>query len=154
MEWQPWYKFIIIALIIGIVRTFQQNSKKKFIIDVDKKTESGENRKEFNGKRDTPIQSSSVQHASQVIQQLIEEMGFIVKSKEINENLDYEITFVNYEKKLFDFKRQSTYIQINGNEKTKELTYTTWSDRYEYGQNSHNNKIANDFLEKLKEKMS
>ena len=43
---------------------------------------------------------------------------------------------------------------MTGNEKIKGISYTTWSDRYEYGQNSHNDEIAQEFLKKLKEKMS
>jgi len=43
---------------------------------------------------------------------------------------------------------------VTGNEKIKEISYITWSDRYEYGQNSHNDEIAHEFLVKLKEKMS
>ena len=77
-------------------------------------------------------------------------MGYILISNNIDNNLNFEITFVNYEKKIFDFKRQSTFIKVTGNEKIKEISYTTWSDRYEYGQNSHNDKIAQDFLKKIK----
>ena len=99
-------------------------------------------------------QSSFESHSFNLILNLIEELGYILISNNINNILDYEITFVNYKKKLFDFKRQSTFIKVTGNEKIKEISYTTWSDRYEYGQNSHNDEIAQEFLKKLKEKMS
>ena len=36
MEWQPWYKFVIIALIIVIVKALQQYTKKEFKLNADK----------------------------------------------------------------------------------------------------------------------
>jgi hypothetical protein len=153
MEWKRWYNYVIIILIIVIVKELQQNNTKKFKINGDEIDEEKTNSMEFDEKLENVIQSSFETFASNLILKLIEEMGYILISNNIN-NLDYEITFVNYEKKLFDFKRQATFVKVTGNEKTKEISYTTWSDRYEVGQNSHNDEIAQVFLKKLKEKMS
>jgi hypothetical protein len=154
MEWKPVYLYALIPLIIIIVKALQQNTTKKFKINGDETDEQKPNSMEFDENIENVKQSSFESNASNLILKLIDEMGYILISNNINNNLDYEITFVNYEKKLFDFKRQSTFIKVTGNEKIKEISYTTWSDRYEYGQNSHNDEIAQEFLKKLKEKMS
>lgn len=152
MEWQPWYKFVIIALIIVIVKAMQQNTTKKFKINSEET--DGKRINSLNDESDKTTEPSFEGSISNLILQLIEEMGYILISKNISNTLDYEITFVNYEKKFFDLKRQSTFIKVTGNDKSKEISYTTWSERYEYGQNIHNDGIAHEFLEKLKEKMS
>ena len=154
MEWKPVYLYALIPLIIIIVKALQQNTTKKFKINGDETDERKPNSMDFDENIENVKQSSFESHASNLILKLIEEMGYILISNNINNNLGYEITFVNYEKKLFDFKRQSTFIKVTGNEKIKGISYTTWSDRYEYGQNSHNDEIAQEFLKKLKEKMS
>lgn len=154
MEWNPVYLYALIPLIIIIVKALQQNTTKKFKINGDETNEGKPNSMEFDENIENVKQSSFESYAFDLILKLIEEMGYILISNNINNNLDYEITFVNYEKKLFDFKRQSTFIKVTGNEKIKGISYTTWSDRYEYGQNSHNDEIAQEFLKKLKEKMS
>ena len=154
MEWKPVYLYALIPLTIIIIKALQQNTTKKFKINGDETDEGKPNSMEFDENIENVKQSSFESHASNLILKLIEELGYILISNNINNNLGYEITFVNYEKKLFDFKRQSTFIKVTGNEKIKGISYTTWSDRYEYGQNSHNDKIAQEFLKKLKEKMS
>jgi hypothetical protein len=154
MEWKPVYLYVLIPLIIIIVKALQQNTTKKFKINGDETDGEKPNSMEFDENIENVKKSSFENHASNLMLKLIEEMGYILISNNINNNLDYEITFVNYEKKLFDFKRQSTFIKVTGNEKIKGISYTTWSDRYEYGQNSHNDEIAQEFLKKLKEKMS
>ena len=154
MEWKPVYLYALIPLIIIIVKALQQNTTKEFKINGDETDEGKPNSMEFDENIENVKQSSIESHASNLILKLIEEMGYILISNNINNNLDYEITFVNYINKLFDFKRQSTFIKVTGNEKIKAISYTTWSDRYEYGQNSHNDEIAQEFLKKLKEKMS
>ena len=154
MEWKPVYLYALIPLIIIIVKALQQNTTKKFKINGDETDVGKPTSMEFDENIENVKQSSIESLASNLILKLIEEMGYILISNNINNNLDYEITFVNYEKKLFDFKRQSTFIKVTGNEKIKGISYTTWSDRYEYGQNSHNDEIAQEFLKKLKEKMS
>ena len=154
MEWKPVYLYALIPLIIIIVKALQQNTTKKFKINGDETDEGKPNSMEFDENIENVKQSFFESHASNLILKLIEEMGYILISNNINNNLGYEITFVNYEKKIFDFKRQSTFIKVTGNEKIKGISYTTWSDRYEYGQNSHNDEIAQEFLKKLKEKMS
>jgi len=154
MEWNPVYLYALIPLIIIIVKALQQNTTKKFEINGDETDDGKPNSMEFDENIENVKQSSFESHASNLILKLIEEMGYILISNNIYNNCDYEITFVNYEKKLFDFKRQSTFIKVTGNEKIKGISYTTWSDRYEYGQNSHNDEIAQEFLKKLKEKMS
>ncbi|MFM7683674.1 MAG: hypothetical protein ACKO7P_13180 [Bacteroidota bacterium] len=154
MEWKPVYLYALIPLIIIIVKALQKNNNKKFKINLDETDDGKTNSMEFDEKLESIKQPSFESYSSNLILNLIEEMGYILISNNINSNLDYEITFINYEKKLFDFKRQSTYIKVSGNEKIKQISYTTWSDRYEYGQNSHNDEIAQEFLVKLKEKMS
>ena len=154
MEWNPVYLYALIPLIIIIVKALQQNTTKKFKINGDETDEGKPNSMEFDENIENVKQSSIESLASNLILKLIEEMGYILISNNINNNLGYEITFVNYEKKIFDFKRQSTFIKVTGNEKIKGISYTTWSDRYEYGQNSHNDESAQEFLKKLKEKMS
>ena len=154
MEWKPVYLYALIPLIIIIVKALQQNSTKKFKINGDEIDYEKQNDVEIDEKIENVKQSSFENHSSNLILKLIEEMGYILISNNIDNNLNFEITFVNYEKKIFDFKRQSTFIKVTGNEKIKEISYTTWSDRYEYGQNSHNDEIAQEFLKKLKEKMS
>jgi hypothetical protein len=150
MEWKPVYLYALIPLIIIIVKALQQNSTKKFKINGDEIDYEKQNDVEIDEKIENVKQSSFENHSSNLILKLIEEMGYILISNNIDNNLNFEITFVNYEKKIFDFKRQSTFIKVTGNEKIKEISYTTWSDRYEYGQNSHNDKIAQDFLKKIK----
>ena len=150
MEWKPVYLYALIPLIIIIVKALQQNSTKKFKINGDEIDYEKQNDVEIDEKIENVKQSSFENHSSNLILKLIEEMGYILISNNIDNNLNFEITFVNYEKKIFDFKRQSTFIKMTGNEKIKEISYTTWSDRYEYGQNSHNDKIAQDFLKKIK----
>jgi hypothetical protein len=154
MEWQPWYKFVIIALIIVIVKALQQNTKKEFKLNADKSDKDTINSSNLNVKLESVNEPTFEGSVYNLGLNLIEEMRFILVSKNLSITHDYEITFVNYEKKLFDFKRQSTFIKLSGNNKSKDISYTTWSERYEYGQNSHNDKIAQEFLKKLKEKMS
>ena len=154
MEWQPWYKYVIIALIIVIVKSLQQNTKKEFKLNADKSDNDKKNSSDLDINSESVNRSTFEGSVYDLVLTLIEEMGYILVSKHLSNTQDFEITFVNYEKKLFDFKRQSTFIKVTGNEKIKGISYTTWSDRYEYGQNSHNDKIAQEFLKKLKEKMS
>jgi hypothetical protein len=149
MEWHPWYRFVIIALIILIVRYFQQSSAKKFSI----KNNKIEGDKSYNLNNGDMVFFINIP-INQSIINLIDEMEYILISKNVSSDNYYEITFMNYKKKLFDFKRQSTYIKLNGNDNSQNITYTTWSDRYEFGQNSHNDKIANEFLLKLLAKIS
>lgn len=152
MKWQPWYTIVIIAIITTIVKSFQKNTKKIMKIkniekDVDEMKNSGLDENSQNVSSPT-LQAS----AFNSIIKLIEEMGYILISKKISNTLDYEITFVNYKKKFFELKRQPTYIKINGNDKSNEVSYTTWSENYEYGQNSHNENIAQSFFKKLSER--
>ena len=154
MEWQPWYKYVIIALIIVIVKSLQQNTKKEFKLNADKSDNDKKNSSDLDINSESVNRSTFEGSVYDLVLTLIEEMGYILVSKHLSNTQDFEITFVNYEKKLFDFKRQSTFIKVTGNEKIKGISYTTWSDRYEYGQNSHNDKIAQEFLKKLKEIMS
>ena len=154
MEWQPWYKFVIIALIIAIVKALQQNTKKEFKLNADKSDKDTINSSDLDFKSESVNQSTFEGSVYNLALNLIEEMGFILVSKNLSNTHDYEITFVNYEKKLFDLERQSTFIKLSGKDKSKDISYTTWSERYEYGQNSHNDEIAQDFLYKLNKKMS
>ena len=154
MEWKPVYLYVLIPLIIVIVKALQKNTTKKFKFNESETDEEKLNGVEIDEKLENVSQSTFEGSAYDLILNQIEEMGYILISSEIKNSLDYEITFVNYEKKMFDFKLQSTFIKVIGNEKTKEISYTTWSERYEFGQNSNNNEIAQEFLIKLKEKMS
>lgn len=154
MEWKPLYLYVLIPLIIVIVKALQKNTTKKFKINEVVTDEKKQNNIETDEKLENISQSSFEGSAYDLILNQIEEMGYILISSDIKNNLDYEITFVNYEKKLFDFKLQSTFIKVTGNEKINEISYTTWSERYEFGQNSNNDAIAQEFLQKLKEKMS
>ncbi|MFM7628089.1 MAG: hypothetical protein ACKO44_01100 [Algoriphagus sp.] len=154
MEWKPVYLYVLIPLIILIVKALQKNTTKKFKINEVETDEKKQNSIETDEKLENVSQSSFEGSAYDLILNQIEEMGYILISSDIKNNLDYEITFVNYEKKLFDFKLQSTFIKVTGNEKINEISYTTWSERYEFGQNSNNDAIAQEFLQKLKEKMS
>lgn len=154
MEWKPVYLYVLIPLIILIVKALQKNNTKKFKINEVETDEKKQNSIETDEKLENVSQSSFEGSAYDLILNQIEEMGYILISSDIKNNLDYEITFVNYEKKLFDFKLQSTFIKVTGNEKINEISYTTWSERYEFGQNSNNDAIAQEFLQKLKEKMS
>jgi hypothetical protein len=153
MEWKPVYLYVLVPLIIVIVKALQKNTTKKFKINEGVTDEEKQNSVEIDQKLENVSHSSFEGSAYDLILNQIEEMGYILISSEIKNNLDYEITFVNYEKKLFDFKLQSTFIKVIGNEKVKEISYTTWSERYEFGQNSNNDAIAQEFLQKLKEKM-
>ena len=154
MDMKPLYLYALIPLVIIIVKALQKSTTKKFKINGDETDDGKPYSVAFDDKIENVKQSSFESHSFNLILNLIEELGYILISNNINNILDYEITFVNYKKKLFDFKRQSTFIKVTGNEKIKEISYTTWSDRYEYGQNSHNDEIAQEFLKKLKEKMS
>lgn len=156
MEWQPWYRFVISALILAIIKVLtQRKTKKKYKINRDEIKKGKENNLVVDEKLENVNQSPLEGSAANLTLKLIEEMGYIlILNKNLHNTSYYEITFKNYEKKLFDFKRESTFIKVTGHDKSKEISYTTWSERYEYGQNSHNDKIAQDFLEKLKEKMS
>ena len=154
MEWQPWYKYVIIALIIVIVKSLQQNTKKEFKLNADKSDNDKKNSSDLDINSESVNRSTFEGSVYDLVLTLIEEMGYILVSKHLSNTQDFEITFVNYEKKLFDFKRQSTFIKISGKNKSKDISYTTWSERYEYGQNSHNDDIAQDFLKNLNKKMS
>lgn len=66
-------------------------------------------------------------------------------SNTINNNHDYEIIFVNYKKRFFDFKLPTTYIKLKGNDKSLNINYSTWSDTYVFGQMSRNNRLAKSF---------
>jgi len=154
MEWKPAYLWALIPLIAIIAKALQKNTTKKFKINLGDTDDGKTNSMEFDEKLENIKQPSFERYSCNLILNLIEEMDYILISNNINSNLDYEITFKNYEKKIFDFKRESSYIKVTGNEKIKEISYITWSDRYEYGQNSHNDEIAHEFLVKLKEKMS
>jgi hypothetical protein len=153
MEWQPWYTYVIIAIIIAIIKSFQQTTEKKYTINNDTtdddKTINNNILNDLKSISQTEVEIS----VNEKILKLIEEMGYILISNNININLDYETTFVNYKKKFFDFKRQPTNIKLSGNDKSKNVKYTSWSDRYEYGQNSHNDDIAKGFLKTLTEKL-
>jgi hypothetical protein len=154
MEWQPWYKYVIIALIIVIVKSLQQNTKKEFKLNADKSDNDKKNSSDLDINSESVNRSTFEGSVYDLVLTLIEEMGYILVSKHLSNTQDFEITFVNYEKKLFDFKRQSTFIKISGKNKSKDISYTTWSERYEYGQNSHNDDIAQVFLKNLNKKMS
>jgi hypothetical protein len=154
MVWYPWYKFVIIGLIIVIVKSRQQNTKKKFKLNADNSDENKMNSTDVDVKSESIHLSTFEGSVYNLALNLIEELGFILVSKELSTAHDFEITFVNYEKKIFDFKRQSTYIKLSGKDNSKDISYTTWSDRYEFGQNSHNDEIAQEFLYKLNKKMS
>jgi hypothetical protein len=154
MEWQPWYKYVIIALIIVIVKSLQQNTKKEFKLNADKSDNDKKNSSDLDINSESVNRSTFEDSVYDLVLTLIEEMGYILVSKHLSNTQDFEITFVNYEKKLFDFKRESTFIKISGKNKSKDISYTTWSERYEYGQNSHNDDIAQDFLKNLNKKMS
>ena len=147
------YLYLIVALIIILVRIYQKKSKKEFKLNSKATNDHKTKGADIHGKSDSD--SGAVLEGSIYAQalSLIEEMGYILVSKNISDTNDFEITFMNYEKKFFDFKRESTYITLTGNENTREITYTTWSDRYEFGQNSHNNTIAESFLNNLNEKI-
>lgn len=145
MEWHPYYKWIIVFLILGIVRYLQQNSSKK--VDLSVNTDDDE------PKSLTPVSDESFKvqvSVNKTIVDLIEEMDYKLISNHMDQNGNFKIEFVNYENKLFSFKRQPTYVKLIGNDNLKGLSYTTWSDRYEYGQNTHNDNIAKKFVAKLK----
>ena len=133
MKWLIIYKWLIFAGIIAIVKYFQQKKQKKFnLYDNDK----------------IKVESSKLRLL--MIELINEKKYILISDKEIDER-NYEITFVNYKQKLFDC--MPTYIKILVSENSKEASYTIWSDRYEYGQNSRNNDIANDFLHDFKNKL-
>ena len=154
MEWHPGYKYVIITLIFVIVKSLQQNTKKEFKLNADKSDNDKKNSSDLDINSESVNRSTFEGSVYDLVLTLIKEMGYILVSKHLSNTQDFEITFVNYEKKLFDFKRQSTFIKISGKNKSKDISYTTWSERYEYGQNSHNDDIAKDFLKNLNKKMS
>ena len=154
MEWHPGYKYVIITLIIVIVKSLQQNTKKEFKLNADKSDNDKKNSSDLDINSESVNRSTFEGSVYDLVLTLIKEMGYVLVSKHLSNTQDFEITFVNYEKKLFDFKRQSTFIKISGKNKSKDISYTTWSERYEYGQNSHNDDIAKDFLKNLNKKMS
>ena len=104
MEWKPVYLYALIPLIIIIVKALQQNTTKKFKINGDETDEGKPNSMEFDENIENVKQSFFESHASNLILKLIEEMGYILISNNINNNLGYEITFVNYEKKYLTLK--------------------------------------------------
>ena len=72
---------------------------------------------------------------------LIRDFDYIlVKSKKSEQG--FEITFKNYDYNVWNFKRVPTYVKVVGLINSDILEYSTWSDRYEYGQNSHNDKFV------------
>ena len=82
------------------------------------------------------------------IKNLIEDKNFILLTESINDS-HFVIEFKNYDSAPFEFKRQSTYIKINGNLDNNTLDFSTWSDRYELGQNGHNESILSSFKREL-----
>ena len=119
MDMKPLYLYALIPLVIIIVKALQKSTTKKFKINGDETDDGKPNSVAFDDKIENVKQSSFESHSFNLILNLIEELGYILISNNINNILDYEITFVNYKKKLFDFKRQSTFIKVTGNEKIK-----------------------------------
>lgn len=149
MEWHSWYLLLLIPIIRSLVKSFQQSSKKEISLDSTQANRNGTNEANA-GKMNSVSAGFSV---NKQIVELINELNYVLISNKVNEQLDYEIVLKNYENKFLDLKRQATIMKIQGNDQSKELSYSTWSDRYEYGQNSHNSEIAEDFIERLKARL-
>ncbi len=154
MEWHPAYKYIIMAVGIAIIKSlkesFQQTTEKKYKLDDDNVNDSSM-LPNVNNDQGPPVSPELETSVSETIVKLIKEKNYILQSKKLSENLDYEINFVNHKKESkWDFKWESTFIKLNGNDKSKEVTYTTWSNQYEFGQNKRNNRITREFLDELK----
>ena len=100
MEWQPWYKYVIIALIIVIVKSLQQNTKKEFKLNADKSDNDKKNSSDLDINSESVNRSTFEGSVYDLVLTLIEEMGYILVSKHLSNTPDFEITFVNYKKKL------------------------------------------------------
>lgn len=141
-------------VIIVIIRQSQKSSKTTSKI-------TGEPAKQNNSKTNTQKDSMNqnavdeilVPNLNEQIVSLIEELGFILISNNKTGNT-FEITFKNYEYNVFNFKRVPTFIKIEGTINSNQLTYSKWSKRFEYGQNSHNTKVLNNFKSKLEKSIN
>jgi hypothetical protein len=144
------YIYLIIGIIIVAVRLSQKNNKKT----IDLKESSSDSKvNEIISQSD---HSSLVEHSqgnlsvSKQIVKTIEDLNFVLKSNNLDKSGNYEIEFVNYDNKIFDFKRQSTFIKLTGNDKSTKIDHIVWSNRYEYGQYGHNEKVVTTFFDRLK----
>jgi len=104
MEWKPAYLWALIPLIAIIAKALQKNTTKKFKINLGDTDDGKTNSMEFDEKLENIKQPSFERYSCNLILNLIEEMDYILISNNINSNLDYEITFKNYEKKYLTLK--------------------------------------------------
>jgi hypothetical protein len=144
------YIYLIGAIVIIAVRLSQKNNKKTIDLN-ERSTDSKVN--EVTNQID---HSSVLEHSqenisvSKEIFKTIDDLNFVLKSNNLDKSGNYEIEFVNYDNKIFDFKRQSTYIKLTGNDKSTKIDHIVWSNRYEYGQYAHNEKVITIFFDQLK----
>lgn len=144
------YIYLIVGILIIAVRLSQKNNKKT----IDLKESSPDSK--VNEVISQIDHSSLIEHSqrnlsvSKEIVKTIDDLNFVLKSNNLDKSGNYEIEFVNYEKKIFDFKRQSTHIKLTGNDKSTKIDHIVWSDRYEYGQYGHNEEIVTTFFDRLK----
>jgi hypothetical protein len=154
MLWLPLLKYLIIPLIMGILLvifgSIQPKVTKKFRL---KKVNTKLKGHDIDGNAQNSGQTTFQGSISNLILKQIDEMEYILVSKDISDNLDYEIIFVNFDKKTSDIKSHSTYIKLRGNDQSYVITYNIWSDEFAFGQNLKNEDIAQEFLKKLKEKV-
>lgn len=123
-------------LIIFWVRNAQKKRKIHGRIESDSSKDTSAN---FNRSLETKNNIHNLYY-NRVIS-LIRDFDYIlVKSKKSEQG--FEITFKNYDYNFWNFKRVPTYVKVVGFINSNTLEYSTWSDRYEYGQNSHNEKFV------------
>ena len=136
-------KIVLYGAAIFIVQLIRKNQKKtkqvgriksvrnKISVDITSSSEIKNNIRDFHFER---------------IKSLINDQEYVlVKSKKSGQG--FEITFKNYEEKLFKLRRLPTYVKVSGliNSDDLDLEFSSWSDRYEYGQNSHNHEFLTKF---------
>jgi len=136
-------KIVLYGAAIFIVQLIRKNQKKKkqvgriksvrnkISVDITSSSEIKNNIRDFHFER---------------IKSLINDQEYVlVKSKKLGQG--FEITFKNYEEKLFKLRRVPTYVKVSGliNSDDLDLEFSSWSDRYEFGQNSHNHEFLTKF---------
>lgn len=147
------YIYLIVPIILIAVRVSQKRNKKT--IDLNESSPDSKVQEVNIQINPTSINEHSLDNrsVSKEIIKTIYDLNFVLKINNIDKVGNYEIEFINYDKKIFDFKRQSTHIKLTGNDNSTKIDHIVWSDRYEYGQNGHNQKIVESFFERLKENL-
>ena len=137
------FKIVLWGAAIFIVQLIRKNQKKQKQVG---KIKSLRNKTSVDITSSIEIKNNIRDFHFERIKSLINDREYVlVKSKKSGQG--FEITFRNYEEKLFKLRRMPTYIKVSGliNSNDLDLEFSSWSDRYEFGQSSHNHEFLTKF---------